>query len=122
MRLSTQECLGIVKGIDKIKVHKMDIKTAYKLLKVQDALKLVNDSYAKIEQGLVEECIDKESSEGLEGGSFKLLPDKAGYYRDKIMEALNEPVNIDIETIQLDDLDGIEMTLETLSLLRPIID
>lgn len=122
MKLTTRECIGIVKGIDEIGLHKMDIKTAYKLLRIQDSLKLTNDSYARIEHSLVEECMDKEASEGLSGGSFKLLPDKAEYYRDKIADALNETIEINLETLALDELEGIEMTLDTLKLLKPIIE
>lgn len=122
MKTTTEECLGIIKGIDNIKVHKMNINTAYKLLKIQNILKQVSDSYARIERGLVEECIDKEETSKLTDGKIQIKEDKIDYYFGKIKEALEEPVYIDTEKISINEFADIEISVETLGLLMPIIE
>lgn len=135
MELKRAECYKLMDGIRELKNEKINVKTAYSLIK---NLKKIEEEYRiseEIRLKLVNNIRDFYAVRNEEDGSFepdnnnafgvKIIPEKLDEAVSEHMDYaahLEEKVEIDLDTVQLKDLESLNIRVGLIEDLEPIIE
>jgi hypothetical protein len=133
MELTRTNAYTLMEGIKNLKDYKLNVKTAYTLIKnlkkLEEEFKISEEIRNRLVNNLREHYALKK-----EDGSFESDNNMFGIKirKDKLEEAakehmdynihLNEKINFDIESIDLVDLEGLDINMGLLADLEPIIN
>ena len=110
----------------RIKTISLPIKTAYKFNKLFEAIKESNEFYRNEITKIIDQYAEKDEN-GVpkptqDGAGISISPENVEITHRKIDELWN--IDVDIQkniTFAIDELDGLNLTLEDLEILNPFI-
>lgn len=125
MQIKMNEVLSFQFFYTEVKNKSLPIKTAYKFTKlfnkVEEELKFYQEQIVKIS----EEYGERDSEGGLvlleSGNGIKIKPELIEECQLKITELLEIEVEIGEITFSIDELEGVEISIEDMNLLSKII-
>lgn len=125
MKIKRFELNNIASVINSIGEKKGPIKTQYKFVK----LKKIAEEEQKIQQDLIDEnCmqfLEKDENGELvphEQGGYKIQEDKIEDCNRVIGEIMETEIEINDITFTLDELEGLELSLNQIDVLMPVIE
>ena len=112
------ELMNVAEGLSELSRKELPVRSALKITslvkKVSDAL----EAPVKVRQDLIEKY--KESED--EQGNIKLKKDKVEQFNKENMELLEQNVDVDFPKIKIEEIEHLEVTPRTLSLLDSLIE
>ena len=126
MNITLEQVMAINGLLQKIKDQKMPIKTSYKLVQLANEIELKVKFFEEKMQQIIsdygEKDEDGEFKKTEEGTGIIIKPNCAEVCQKEIFELSNLEVELkDNHAFSLDELDGIEFSIEDLKILMPFI-
>ena len=117
MKFTLGEIRGLEESLVKIMNKEIPVKAAYKLGKF---LKKVSKELVTIEEQRIS-LVKKYSKGENEKGDFQVLSEKENDFRKEFVELLQTEVNIDVQTVSIEDFGDISLSPVDLMKLDKIV-
>ena len=121
VKIKVGEIRFLINGLKKIIDKELPVRTAYKLSKITQA---VNNEFNALEVArgnLIKKYAKKDEKTEDPRGEIKVDPEKEQEFFKEFATLLEEDVEIDIDTIPLNDLGNISLTTADMLSLQKII-
>lgn len=118
------EVLSLQGFYNTIKDKKLPIKTTYKLSKLMRRAEEESQFYSAEFAKIVNLYAKKENGELIysqDGTSIEIIPGKENECNEKILELQNLEVNLDEFSFELEEFEGVDVTLSEMQGILPLI-
>lgn len=117
MKLKLIEILKSKEPLEKIfNSNSLPINTAFKLSFICDEFNRIMDKYESIRVKKILEFGEK----GVDG-TYTVKPENEMQFQEEMQKLMNEEIDIKIEALELDELEGIKLSANELSKIRYLI-
>ncbi|GMU99382.1 MAG: hypothetical protein AMXMBFR51_21170 [Ignavibacteriota bacterium] len=116
MKIKLIQILEAKGTLEKIFNSKLPIKTAFKLSFASEELNRIIDKYENMRIKKILELGEKQAD-----GTYKVKPENEIKFQEDMRTLMDEEIDINIEQIEKDELEGINLSANEISKIRYLI-
>ncbi|MFW6026127.1 MAG: hypothetical protein ACOCRX_07275 [Candidatus Woesearchaeota archaeon] len=108
-------------SLNKLVDKELDIRVSFKLSKILRKISEELEDLEKARQKLVKKYSDNKEKENLQQGEIRVSEENQQAFYEEYAKLMEEEIDLDIDPISIDDLQGVSLSPKDISFLTGII-